>query len=533
LVAYVVPAPGQRPDPATLRQHVASALPEFMVPAVFVSLDQLPLSSAGKVDRKALPEPAAATRPTAAAPRDDLERTLARLWTEVLGVPEVGLHEPFFDLGGTSLQLAALHDRILDELAVDLRLVDLFAHPTLAALAEHLRGGALTRAVVRTDGPAPGAPIALVGMSCAYPGAPDLERLWQVMVDRVNTVTVGAIRSDGLATELCAGGLLEGGDGFDPRFFGFNETEATWLAPQHRVFLEHAWWALEDAAVDPRRTAARIGVFASASTNTYSLYVAQQTAADPTEGYRAWIMTANEFLGTRVAHSLGLRGPAFSLYAACSSSLVAVHLAAQALRNGDCEMALAGAGNVDLERMRPRVTGEGFLLSPRGRCQPFDAAADGTVFSDGVGVVLLKRLSDALRDGDRVHAVLRGSAVNNDGGRKAGFAAPSIAGQAEVIDAALRDAGVPPETVGYIECHGTGTRLGDPIEIAALREAYAVPEAAPGNCGLGSRKSNFGHPDTAAGVLGLVSTALALKARQRPPTAGFEQLNPGIDFGGT
>lgn len=325
------------------------------------------------------------------------------------------------------------------------------------------------------------------------------------------------------------GAPLEGSDTFDAGFFGYSPREAALIDPQQRIFLECAWHALEDAGYAPRGFPGAIGVYAAAGMNGYlhNLYgnAALRATVTPYE-----IFTANDkdFLATRAAYKLNLRGPCLSVQTACSSSLVAVHLAAQALIAGDCDLALAGG--TALSRQDGYRVLEGGILSPSGVCRAFDARADGTVTGNGVGLVVLKRLEEALADGDTIAAVIRGSAVNNDGGGKASFTAPDVEAQARVIAAAQTAAGVSPDTVSYVEAHGTGTALGDPIEAAALTRAFRRGTARRGFCALGSVKTNIGHLDVAAGVAGLIKTALMLRHRTLAPSLGFERPNPRIDF---
>jgi acyl transferase domain-containing protein/acyl carrier protein len=382
--------------------------------------------------------------------------------------------------------------------------------------------------------------IAIVGMSGRFPGADDLDAFWRNLRDGVESIATfsdAELAEAAVEPALAArpdyvrrGGVLDGIERFDARFFGFSPREAELLDPQHRLFLEEAWRALEDAGIDPGRPPGRIGVFAGAGLASYLLdHVApRREALGPAGAYQAAVANDKDFLATRVSYKLDLRGPSLTVQTACSTSLVAVCLACQSLMNGECDAALAGGVTLRLPHRAGYLHVEEGILSPDGHCRAFDAAAAGTVPGSGVGVVALRRLSDALRDGDPVRAVILGWALNNDGAGKAGFTAPRAAGQAEAIQEALALAEIDPATVGYIEAHGTGTRLGDPIEVAALREAFA---GSGGEHLLGAVKTNIGHLDSAAGVVGLIKAVLALEHRQIPPTLHFDRPSPEVDFG--
>ncbi|HVR07953.1 MAG TPA: polyketide synthase, partial [Thermoanaerobaculia bacterium] len=329
-----------------------------------------------------------------------------------------------------------------------------------------------------------GGGVAVVGMACRFPGAPDVESFWQNLLGGVESITFFS------AAELLAAGVpaatlaapeyvrakavIAEPDRFDAAFFGLSPREAELLDPQHRLLLECAWHALEDAGHDPWRYPGPIGVFAGAGTNTYLLWHLQHNAAAlaAAGAYQAMLGADDHFLATRISYQLGLRGPSLTVQTACSSSLVAVHLAVQSVLNGECDMALAGGVRVSVPQVAGHWHQGGGIFSPDGRCRPFDAAAAGSIDGDGAGVVVLKRLADAIADGDRVRAVILGSAVNNDGAQKVGYTAPSVSGQAEVIAMALAVAGVEAGSIGYVEAHGTATPLGDPIEVAALERAF-------------------------------------------------------------
>ncbi len=326
--------------------------------------------------------------------------------------------------------------------------------------------------------------------------------------------------------------VLEDADLFDAAFFGITPREAEILDPQQRVFLECAWEALEHASYCTDTYPGRIGVYAGASLGSYLLnnILANRAIQQTVNSFQIVISNDKDFLTTRTSYKLNLRGPSIAVQTACSTSLVAVHMACQSLLNGDCDTALAGGVAINIPQKIGYLYQEGSIVAPDGHCRAFDAAAQGTISGDGVGIVVLKRLEDAINDRDTIHAVIRGSAINNDGSVKIGYTAPSVDGQAEVIVEALAMAGFAPETVTYVEAHGTGTPLGDPIEIAALTQAFRLETQKNAFCALGSVKTNIGHLDTAAGIAGLIKTILALKNQLIPPSLHFEQANPKIDF---
>ncbi|MFI6414763.1 SDR family NAD(P)-dependent oxidoreductase [Streptomyces sp. NPDC050585] len=390
------------------------------------------------------------------------------------------------------------------------------------------------------DGP-PDLPdaIAVTGLACRFPGAPDAGAFWENLLAGRDTVTfrgrdelaalgVPADRLDD-PRFVPAGGVLEGIDEFDAEYFGITPADAALMDPQQRLFLQCAVAALEDAGQRVRDAAGGVGVYASAGFNSYLTHHLLPHAAEL--GHRAdvqWLAAGDkDYLATQTSYRLGLTGPSLSVQTACSSALVALHLAGEALLSGECDVALAGAVSAGVGQGLGYLHTEGGILSQDGHCRPFDASATGTVFGSGVGVVVLKRLADAVADGDTVRAVLLGSAVNNDGDRKVGFTAPGLDGQVRVITAAQAVAGVGPEDVSCVEAHGTGTALGDRIELTALNRVFApAPDA---HRVLGAVKSNVGHLDTCAGMAGFIKTVLALQHRTLLPTAHFTRPSPDLD----
>lgn len=385
--------------------------------------------------------------------------------------------------------------------------------------------------------------IAIVGMSVKFPGAPDHRAFWVNLRDGVESIR--ALSKEELLAAgasprdldnphyVRAAAVLDGVADFDPEFFGLSPKEGAIMDPQHRHFLERCWEALEDSGHPPERFGGAIGVFAGCGMGAYFAF---NLLSNPdlvrTVGLFLLRHTGNDkdFLATRASYCFDLKGPSVNVQTACSTSLVAAHVACQSLLAGECDMALAGGATIELPHGRGYVYEEGEILSPDGHCRSFDARSKGTVFGSGSGVVVLRRLADALADGDHVYAVIRGSAVNNDGAGKVGYLAPSVDGQAAAIAEAIAVAGVEADELGYVECHGTGTPVGDPIEVAALTQAFRATSERNGYCGIGSVKSNIGHLDTAAGVASLAKVALALQHGAIPPSLHFERPNPSIEF---
>jgi acyl transferase domain-containing protein/thioesterase domain-containing protein/acyl carrier protein len=385
--------------------------------------------------------------------------------------------------------------------------------------------------------------IAIVGMAARVPGARNVEQFWanlRAERESIHQASDAELLSAGEAPERLAKpnyvrafAALDGMDEFDAEFFGFSQKEAAIMDPQHRQFLECAWEAFEHAGIVPSRFQGPIGVFGGCGMGSY-FYFNLCSHKDLLDSVGPFLLrhTGNDkdFLATRASFVFDLKGPSVNVQTACSTSLVAVHMACQSLLSGESDLAIAGGCTIELPHRRGYLYQRGEILSPDGRCRAFDAGAQGTVFGSGAGVVVLRRLSDAIASGDTIHAVLKGTAVNNDGGAKSGYLAPSVDGQAAAIVEAHAVAGVDARTIGYVECHGTGTPLGDPIEIEALTHAFRQSTADRGFCRVGSVKTNIGHLDTAAGVIGLIKTALIVRDGVIPASLHFTRPNPNIEF---
>ncbi|MGW5119017.1 type I polyketide synthase, partial [Streptomyces noursei] len=384
--------------------------------------------------------------------------------------------------------------------------------------------------------------VAIVGMVGSFPGATSVGELWDLLRtgrEGLTHFTEEELLAHGRKSDLVADpryvrshGVIPDVDLFDTAFFEFTPAEAEIIDPQQRLFLQHCHAALEDAGYDPSRFPGLISVYAGAAINTYLQNNVLPNVDQTTTSNHFAVMVGNDkdYLATRVAYKLDLKGAGYTVQTACSTSLVAIHLACQGLVNGECDMALAGGVTVKLPQEKGYLYEEGAILSKDGHVRVFDAGASGTVLGNGVGVVVLKLLRDALADGDTVHAVIKGTATNNDGSLKVSYAAPGKDGQAAVIAEAHAVSGIDPETIGYVEAHGTGTRLGDPVEVSALSQAFRGATDRKGFCGIGSVKSNLGHLDAAAGVTGVIKTALMLRHKALAPTINFDRPNPEIDF---
>ncbi len=483
---------------------------------------------------------------------EDYEQQITQILQQALGVEHIGIYENFFELGGNSLLALDVIARLKKVFRRPIPAVALFEAPTISALAEYLRppraetaGGTdafqqrrdRVRQDVKQDD------IAIIGMTCRFPGATTVEQFWQNLcqgVESITSFTDEELLAAGVEPWLIdtpgyvkARPVLDQIDQFDAHFFGYSAREAELTDPQHRLFLECAWEVLELAGYDCQSYEGLIGVFAGTNISTYLLSLATSDNSErlqSVDGFQIVISNDKDSLTTTASYKLNLRGPSFAVQTFCSTSLVAVHLASQSLLRGECDMALAGGVSIRVPNRVGYMYQEGGQESPDGHCRAFDENSQGSVLGDGVGIVVLKRLVDALEDGDTIHAVIKGSAVNNDGSLKVSYSAPSVVGQANVVMQALRETKIPAESIGYIEAHGTGTNLGDPIELASLTKAFRSQTDEVGFCPIGSLKTNVGHLDRAAGVAGLIKAALVLKHGQIPPTLHFQAPNPEIDF---
>ena len=493
------------------------------------------------------------------------EAVITNIWKTLLGLPQISIDDNFFEVGGTSLLATILLKRVNEAFGQNLHIATVFEHTTIRSLAGLLRGESApdlqtpasssehessSFAQKYSEFANASSAVAIIGMTGRFPGAESVEAFWKNLCDGVESITFFdrselepseqaiAAQNEGY---VAARPLLTNADMFDAEFFGVYPKEAAQMDPQHRIFLECAWEVLERAGYAPNNVRESVGVFAGCSMNTYFMrnladqrsFLEDFTGSYQVSNYATMMGNDKDFLPTRISYKLNLHGPSMSVQSACSTSLVAVAQACQSLLTQGCDMALAGAVSVTFPIHRGYVAQEGGLASMDGHCRPFDEQANGTVFGHGAGVVLLKRLDDALTDGDQVLAVIRGFAVNNDGSMKVGYTAPSVEGQAQVIARAQKMAGVSADSISYIEAHGTGTPVGDPIEVAALSRAFRSTTKAEHFCSLGTAKGNVGHLDVAAGAAGLIKTVLQIENRAIPGLLHFNKPNPDLQLEGS
>ncbi len=549
LVAYLVPTTAAQIDLAGLRTSLKQQLPDYMMPSAFVSLDVIPLTPNGKTDRKALPAPAPVKLGSSqnfVAARTATETILTEIWQEILKLDRVGVEDNFFDLGGNSLLGLKAIAQIQARFQFKVSVVRLYQYPTIRSMADYLATvSTIVPTVSVASAPTRSTPVAnnsvaVIGMVGRFPGADSIEQLWENLragtesitffdeseidpsVDRATIADPNYVR---------AKGVLNGAELFDASFFGIGAREAQMMDPQARIFMELAAAALETVgytAIEDNK----IGVYAGSADNTYfeKHLSCQANILDRFGELQTHLVNDRDYLTTRASYKLNLQGPSINVSTACSTSLVAIIQAYQGLLNGQCDLALAGGVAITTPQNQGYLHQEGSIFTPDGHCRPFDANAQGTSFNSGAGIVILKRLDEAIADGDRIYTVIKGVGMNNDGADKVSFTAPSVKGQMKAILQAQQSAGVHPESISYIEAHGTATALGDPIEVEALTQAFRTQTAAQQFCGIGSIKSNFGHLTAAAGVAGFIKTVLALYHRQIPPSINFNSPNPHIDF---
>jgi amino acid adenylation domain-containing protein len=556
LYSYYVPepspaAPGKETvlTVSEIRKYLSGELPEHMIPSYYIELEQMPLTPNGKVDRQRLPEPES-TRPqlgvTYVAPGTHIEKQISDIWREILQLDKVGIDDNFFDLGGTSFDILRITSKLYETYKRETPVVSVFQYPTIRSFVEYFsrepgrmpeddkdgNKAKKTSRVNRTTGKP--SEIAVIGMSGRFPGANNLDEFWQNLKNGVESIAFFSHReltdqsgkAPGMLDDpnfVTARGIIENIDYFDAGFFNYTPGEAEVMDPQLRIMHELSWEALETGGYDPGYYDGLIGLYAGNAANHHWVtltWLNQKSLVDT--GF------LNNNYSTIVSYRLNLRGPSFILQCACSTSLVAIHLACQGIKEGNCDMALAGGVSIWLPNKDGYIYQEGMIFSQDGHCRTFDAGAAGTVFGNGAGMVLLKPLDAAITDGDHILAVIKGSGVNNDGNRKIGLPSPSVEGQADIIAKVYRESGINPETISFLETHGTGTIMGDPIELEALKLAFNTDKRH--YCRIGSVKTNIGHLNIASGIAGFIKAILTLNHRLIPPTLHFNIPNPRFDF---
>lgn len=564
LLGYLIPKDDTSVDLRAVRATISQTLPPYMVPALLTVVAEFPYTPSGKLDRKSFPDPST-DRPDLptlyTAPKTDQETTLCGIFGQALSINRVGTHDNFFEIGGNSIKAIKAVASINETMQLNLSVAEFYDTPSVAQiLSAQNRNAAFAKGPRnkkkqtanqnQNQNPAPNEArphhdtanrFAIVGLAVRLPGADTAAEFWDNLIQgkesirfftpqEIDPLVPKSVRD--AENYVPARGIIENADHFDARFFNIPPREAEMIDPQQRIMLETAWTALEDANCVPDTFDGKIGIWAGTyATSYYSQILLRNPDAVSQFGeFSTLIANEKDFIATRVAHRLNLTGPAINVNTACSTSLVAIIEACTSLAAGHCDAAIAGGTSVQFPQHQGHLHQQGNIFSPDGHCRPFDANAAGTLFSDGAGAVVIKRLDDAIEQGDHIWAVICGYGINNDGGKKASFSAPSIDGQAGAIAMALDHADVDADTIGYVEAHGTATLIGDPIEMTALKKVFESRTDKKQFCKIGSAKSNVGHTVAAAGVTGLVKAVLSLHHQQIPKTLHFQRPNPQIDF---
>ncbi|WP_458460228.1 amino acid adenylation domain-containing protein [Paenibacillus sp.] len=593
-------------EDALLRAWLKQRLPQYMMPSRLIRLHKLPVLPNGKLNRNALRladfqveqkvDPAApvygsSLQGTEVRAKAELEQMLVGAWKEVLNLDTVGVHEHFFDIGGNSLGLILIHNRLNAYLEKSIPLVQLFEHSSIASLVNYLMSDPMLETVTepmreeraqtasagysvtdlnqakaqeqyemsrpehgkleqsrsdqnilnaseKTRSIPSSTDIAVIGMAGHFPGSRNIEEFWNNLMagkDGITRLNEEDLTAAGVQPEVFehpdyvrAKGVLQDTEFFDSGFFDYPHQESNMMDPQIRLLHQCSWEALEHAGCDPYSYEGAIGLFAGSGLSLPWMVQFLGRSDNLLQAFEAMTLNEKDYITTRVSHKLNLRGPSMAVQTACSTSLVAIHQAAESLIRGECDVALAGGVSISYPLKEGYHWHEGMIYSKDGHCRPFDEQASGTVSGNGCGMVVLKPLHEAQKDGDHIYAVIKGSAINNDGLDKIGYTAPSVTGQVKVIQSALHRSGVAPKEISYLEAHGTGTRLGDPIEIEALRQSWGTESR--NYCALGSVKANIGHLDAAAGVAGFIKTVLTLYHRVVPPQIHMNRTNPMLEL---
>lgn len=512
-----------------IRKFLSQSLPVYMLPTQYRMIKELPLSAIGKVDRKKLEKlpHIDLSFHVDTSSESEIEEDIKQIWTTLLNRQHIAVHKNLFELGANSLLLMEACSRINQKLQTDLSITDLFKYPSIHQLSRYLEGDLITH-LQRKYHHADSNNIAVIGMSCRFPKANNIEEFWERLCAGEDCLMRFEHQSG-----VPVRGIISDIEQFDASFFGFNAMDASITDPQQRIFLECAWEALEHAAIAPTKIGTElISVFAGMSDSTYL----QENLMKNTEiiqnidELQKRIATNHSMLSTQISYRLNLKGKSLNVNTACSTGLIAVEQACQDLLLGQSDIALAGACSIVVPQLKPYKYQKGGILSPDGYCKPFSDEANGTVFSNGIGVVVLKRLKDAIASKNTIYAVIKGRGVNNDGIDKLGFAAPSVNGQMSCIRDALMQANITPQDIGFLEAHGTATALGDVVEMNAVTSVYREQTDKNKFCALGSVKANIGHTDVAAGIAGLIKTVLCLYHRKIPPLINFSEPNPKLSL---
>lgn len=545
LTAYLVSSSrDQKIDAGVLWHFLSESLPPYMVPSKYCLVEQLPLTPVGKVDKSRLhtiPHLDLSLHSDISS-LSQIEEQIKRIWMHLLNRQTVDINKNLFEMGVNSLLMAEACTRINEALQSTLQVSTLITYPTIHRLSRYLEGDIEEEEKITHRKQVASLDIAIIGMSCRFPKASAIQAFWDNLCQGEDGLTrftddelMQAGRQNKLKHEnfVPVKGVLSDIDQFDASFFGFNPVDASMLDPQQRIFLECAWEALEHAGVAPSKIGSKtISVFAGMADSTYlhENLLKNNWVYQEQDRFQQRIASSMGMLSTQVSYRLNLKGRSLNINTACSTGLVTVAAACQELINGNSDVALAGAVSIVVPQIDGYIYQQGSIESSDGVCRPFDSRANGTVFSNGVGVVILKRLTDAINDNDTIYAVIKGTGVNNDGADKLGYTAPSIHGQKSCIREALNQAVIQADDIGYVEAHGTATALGDVVEMEALSAVYREQSEKEQFCALGSVKGNIGHTDVAAGIAGLIKTALCLYYQKIPPTLHFEHPHPDICF---
>ena len=535
LTAYIVLSDKSKAIHADdIRNFLAESLPAYMLPSKYIMIDEMPLTLVGKIDKKKLNQ----------IPHTDLsfhidassshpiEQEIQSIWCHLLNRASVDIHKNFFDLGANSLLITESCALINQKLHTELKIADILAHPTIHKLSRYIEGDIDVQSIKQPKHIA-SSDIAIIGMSCRFPKANSLHEFWENLCNEIDCLERFDLSDDDLEKKnyVPVRGILSDIESFDSNFFGFSPVDASITDPQHRVFLEVAWEALEHAGVAPQKSKDKtISVFAGMTDSTYlqENLLKNNWFLKEYDHFQQRIANSIGMLSTQLSYRLNLKGRSVNVNTACSTGLIAVDQACQDLILGDSDIALAGAVSIIVPQQKGYQYQEGSIVSLDGICAPFSDKANGTVFSNGIGVVILKRLEDAVKEGDTIYAVIKGRGVNNDGADKLGYAAPSRSGQIVCILGALEKSNLRADDIRYIEAHGTATHLGDIVEFDALKDAFKTQTTRKQFCALGTVKSNIGHTDVAAGMAGLIKTALCLHHQYIPSMPHYENPNPEL-----
>lgn len=536
-------------DRLELIKSLSLTLPSYMIPTQFIKIEKMPFTTSGKIDINALPDHEVLTNNVSEDENiqyTDIEQKILSVWKDVLKLKSVGLNQKFFDIGGNSLNLISVTTRINEVLETDIPMSTMFQYPTVREIANYIANKSdenleeNDKKSTITENKNYETDIAIIGMAARFPKSSNIDEFWENLKNGRECITFFSddeLEHAGVESELIknpsyvkAQGVMNGSEYFDAKFFGYSPREAEIMDPQVRVLHEIVWESLENSGYCPYNYQSSIGIFSCASPNLFwESLVAMSGRAKILGTFASEQLFNKDYISTRIAYKLNLTGPAVSVYTACSSSLVAIHNACQSLIRRECEIAIAGSSTISpLPDKIGYLYQDGMVKSVDGHCRPFDINGSGFVGGTGAAAIVLKRLKDAINDGDSITAVVKASAINNDGNNKVGYTAPNVEGQKKVIKEALIKARIDSNAISYIETHGTATPLGDLVEIEALKQVFNT--SSKNYCGIGSVKSNIGHLDCTAGIAGFIKTALSIKHKIIPPTLNLDVANPKLNL---